>query len=1432
MSISTLEDMDQSKEIYDMNKKDLNSVLIKNEHILKGLEIMPGGFMVYKGFGKGEIIYVNKALIMMYDCETEEDFMKLTGGTYTGMIYEEDLPEVQEGIRRQFERNDDRFERLNYRIKTKSGNIKYVEDFGRYSEDTVEGQICYAFISDLEQVPDVLTGLPNRNVFLNRAEKYAKACLESHKNVFMISFNLSGIKGFNARNGIREGDRFLCIFADILRKYFPDENCSRFGEDKFFAFSDDEELKEKLEDLIQDLEGANGGKTLPVKIGYCKMEEGMTVHLACDYARMACEAQKSHYGSRCGSFNESMAQRYVKADYILSHFDQALDEGWIHIYLQPVVRTLTENVCGYEALARWIDPVYGFISPGDFVPILEENGLSYKLDTFVVKRVAELQARKQKQGNPVVPVSVNISRSDFDSCSPVDVIVGALDEYDLRRSCICVEITESALMNNEEVIKKEINRFNEAGIEVWMDDFGSGFSSLNLLKDYHFDEIKIDMLFLRDFSEKSKIIMTMAVRMAKELNIHTLAEGVENEEQIRFLKSIGCEKIQGYYYSKPLPVKEVDKHLSEKGLSFETREERSVYEKTGLIDVVTQQALGLLFFDGASFKVMYCNKECHETAVLMNEGKEVDIERVMNSKGSIVNKRLIDLSLKAQNSQHDENMTIIANGRYFRFTFRKVAESRQGSMILCIIDGKQYEEQELQEKYDSIMRNVVSIYDCIYVLDFINDTRTVIYSNLPYEKVGSVINGLHEFYQDYSPRFIHPDDVNRWYDFIRADNYRKKILEQADARFFDAFRVKHPDGSYKWTEFQIVLISDVDNRKALICEKPFEIEKISGIFKDKVKKSRPGEEGYNINDDLITAIRHHSDIRFFWKDRNRRFLGVTDAFLRYYGFKSQDAVLGKTDEDVGWHIDDTPFKSDEERVLEEGEIIRKNVGQNVVDGVTHYIAATKFPVYNNGEIIGLMGYMIDIEQDIESKDDLKRESLIDPVTGFMNAYGQILTLTQLDDNLRTNGEAFAYIVLEVPEFEDISVDYGREIAEKLVKTVSELLVSCFGHVASIFRMYGCHFGIAKRNMSSEEIRETAETWQKGLRSIREIDGRQVRIHGEFAYAQGTEKETMQEIVELASRRLNEKLSGTDERSDEKTELIKGYLNRMPLPYLVTKLIMDEEGKTPVDLELLYANKRFCEITEKSPSLIIGKRYTEVFHSTKNQKWLDIGYRAASGEYIYSRTYSYSMKHWVNFIAAPSTEAGTFSTVFIKMFDADKQSEEPMAEHIVNEIGSKDKMMRSDKRDGSIRTLIMNLKKSIKADRIFIMELMGDNKISNTFEWCADGVESVMDQWQNLDLGTYVTRNEEFLPGTSRVVKNVENCKYINPKRADLMSDQGIRSYIEIPFYNNGKLFGFIGVDNYKVEDEENVKLLLEHASYFLEFNEEIRRVEAQKPKTP
>lgn len=364
------------------------------------------------------------------------------------------------------------------------------------------------------------------------------------------------------------------------------------------------------------------------------------------------------------------------------------------------------------------------------MPLLEENGLSYKLDIFMVKRVVELQARNLKVGNPVAPISVNISRSDFDYCDPVEIITNYLDEHNVRRDLICVEITETALMNDRGLIKKEIKRLHEAGIEIWMDDFGSGYSSLNVLKDFEFDEIKIDMQFMRDFSEKSKTIITMAVKMAKELGIHTLAEGVETEEHLEFLKSIGCEKIQGYYYAKPLPISDIRRYLSDHGLIMETREARSVYEKTGMVDVIQDKALSLLFYDRSNFNLLFINDKFRE---VIRAGKDISnekIEKSINTEGTVAFQKYRELGEKCILSHQEEMMAFVFEGRYFELTFKIIADSRQGCMILASIDDRKYEEIRQLQMHDYVMRNVISSYDCVYYLDAAEDTRTVIYTNL------------------------------------------------------------------------------------------------------------------------------------------------------------------------------------------------------------------------------------------------------------------------------------------------------------------------------------------------------------------------------------------------------------------------------------------------------------------------------------------------------------------------------------------------------------------------------------------------------------------------------------------------------------------------------------------------------------------------------
>ena len=236
---------------------------------------------------------------------------------------------------------------------------------------------------------------------------------------------------------------------------------------------------------------------------------------------MAADINKYSIESSYTWFNEKMSSDYLLKEYIISHLDQAIERGWIRVYFQPVIRTLTKRICSFEALARWDDPTYGFLQPGQFISVLENNGLSFKLDMAVARRTAEIIRTMLDEGKNVVPVSLNFSRYDFILGDPVSSIDGLLKEFNLPADYFVVEITESTVIKDYALMRSMIERFHEIGIEVWMDDFGSGYSSLNVLKDFNFNEIKIDMEFLSNLNQRSQIIIAQTIQMAETWNSYS-----------------------------------------------------------------------------------------------------------------------------------------------------------------------------------------------------------------------------------------------------------------------------------------------------------------------------------------------------------------------------------------------------------------------------------------------------------------------------------------------------------------------------------------------------------------------------------------------------------------------------------------------------------------------------------------------------------------------------------------------------------------------------------------------------------------------------------------------------------------------------------------------------------------------------------------------
>ncbi len=419
---------------------------------------------------------------------------------------------------------------------------------------------------------DALTDLPNMRYFFRIAEETRCNMRENGEEPLILFFNLVGMKQYNRQYGFDEGDNLLCEIGDILARHYGSQNLCRYGQDHFAVLTASDHPEEELKAIFLECQNANGGKSLPVKVGiYPDSIEDVSISVACDRAKHACR-QYSDYISHVSYFNSVMLKQTEDIRYIINHLDQALQEHWIKAYYQPIIRAGSGLICDEEALCRWIDPERGMLSPGLFIPILESAGLIYKLDLYILDQILDTMLQRRQEGVPVVPCSLNLSRQDFDACDIVAEICRRVDHAGIAHEMVTIEITESIVGKDFTFMKSQILRFQELGFPVWMDDFGSGYSSLDVLQDIHFDLLKFDMRFMHRFHEgnESRIILTELIHMASKLGIETVCEGVETAQQVDFLKENGCTKLQGFYFSQAVPYEEILRRIREKdGCEYE-----------------------------------------------------------------------------------------------------------------------------------------------------------------------------------------------------------------------------------------------------------------------------------------------------------------------------------------------------------------------------------------------------------------------------------------------------------------------------------------------------------------------------------------------------------------------------------------------------------------------------------------------------------------------------------------------------------------------------------------------------------------------------------------------------------------------------------------------------------------------------------------------
>jgi diguanylate cyclase (GGDEF)-like protein len=413
-------------------------------------------------------------------------------------------------------------------------------------------------------VEDELTGIHNMVYFRTEAEKLLNYVTTDRESIIFLFFDIENFKSYNEKYGFHAGNDLLKRIAHMIDAAFSSSLVSRFSDDHFVVLTREDGVQNVIGEISGEVKKLQREVHLELKCGaYKPVGDEADVSLACDRARFACNSIKKHYDRTIQLYDKSLEDKFRLKQYIVNNIDTAIENDYIKVYYQPIVSTKTSCICGLEALARWQDPNYGLLSPGMFIEILEEYRQIYKLDKYIIEAVCKDYRDSVDNNKPFAPVSLNFSRLDFELCDIVGYLCEMVEKYNVPKEFVDIEITESALTVQQDFLPNAIKALRNYGYKIWLDDFGSGYSSLNVLKDYQFDVLKIDMKFLSGFKEnkKTRPILENIVDLTKQLKMVSLTEGVETKEQFDFLGNIGCERAQGYLFSKPVPLEELRKRI-------------------------------------------------------------------------------------------------------------------------------------------------------------------------------------------------------------------------------------------------------------------------------------------------------------------------------------------------------------------------------------------------------------------------------------------------------------------------------------------------------------------------------------------------------------------------------------------------------------------------------------------------------------------------------------------------------------------------------------------------------------------------------------------------------------------------------------------------------------------------------------------------------
>ncbi len=686
----------------------------------------------------------------------------------------------------------------------------------------------YCFISDVTKEKeyeielrnnayyDSLTGLYNRSAFMLGAKGLLKENPDTDYVIYRI--NIGSFKVINDIMGREIGDKVLVSVATALNRVISDKGIfSRFFADNFTVIVPVNEVtpEEILKEIKKEVEDdCLVSQDVHYYIGvYTINERSATIEDICDRAAIACRSITGNFHTHVAYYDEKMRYDMLEEQEIRDETHRAIVNGEFCIYYQPVYGVKAKKFVSAEALVRWIHPTKGIISPGKFIPIFERNGFIAELDLYVLEQVCKYQQKRRNSGLEPFPISVNISRRSLYNPNLYDLISRLAEKYGVEPKYFRIEITETAYNDNPTQLLETVNKLREKCFPVLMDDFGSGYSSLNTLKDIPIDLLKLDMKFMQNFESNNRVgtIVTAIARMAKWLNVPLLAEGVETREQYEFLRSIGCAYIQGYYFAKPMPSAQFTDLIQLNGAEFNDKEletygmNSEINELLGSNTTVSKLIGGV--FGGLGIYELYDDKL---EVIRVNDGymqimgyspvdftgehydiwEKVHREDIEKSRQACLEASRTGKAVRTTVRRYDRNGKLL----YLEGVHRRLGGTDENPIICIAFNDitELLEKEEIIQKTNRRIDSILEATDSLAVdVDYTKNeafcfgfTGDFEYNNRELEEKLKSGEGLDSI--------AHPDDRAK----MRSWHSDKK-----SGRFSDEFRIRKKNGEYHWFRF-------------------------------------------------------------------------------------------------------------------------------------------------------------------------------------------------------------------------------------------------------------------------------------------------------------------------------------------------------------------------------------------------------------------------------------------------------------------------------------------------------------------------------------------------------------------------------------------------------------------------------------------------------